>query len=215
MSDRTPGYYWAWHDDGDLTWPEVVYIAPNGNVFSGDEMRNKDDFVCIGERRIVTPDFNDDGKEEPEITRPRAEVESAHRIRPFFMVAVNDDGTATIMSFATEAERDDATLEQIWMGGRAVAPADEAEGCLNEARDNGVIRFEGDPSIYWFTALAPAVAETAGRNGDGSGDWRKYMNIKWWIARIVLFRWITGCSGEGFYKDKGGAWHICNRLGCH
>ena len=40
-------------------------------------------------------------------------------------------------------------------------------------------------------------------------------NIKWWIARILFFRWLTGCGGEGFWQDKGGAWHICNRLGCH
>ena len=41
------------------------------------------------------------------------------------------------------------------------------------------------------------------------------MNIKWWIARILFFRWLTGCGGEGFTKDTDGGVHPCHRFGCH
>lgn len=42
----------------------------------------------------------------------------------------------------------------------------------------------------------------------------RWQIIKWLIARIVLFRWLTGCGGQGFTK-KNGVVKDCRRLGCH
>lgn len=39
--------------------------------------------------------------------------------------------------------------------------------------------------------------------------------FKWLIARIMLFRWLTGCGGQGFTKDANSSVHPCHRLGCH
>lgn len=36
------------------------------------------------------------------------------------------------------------------------------------------------------------------------------MNLKWWLARILFIRWLTGCGGEGYTKNG-----VCTRLGCH
>jgi hypothetical protein len=43
----------------------------------------------------------------------------------------------------------------------------------------------------------------------------KWQIVKWWIARIVLFRWLVGCDGDGFKRDASGKAHVCHRIGCH
>lgn len=41
-------------------------------------------------------------------------------------------------------------------------------------------------------------------------------NLKWWFCRLVLFRWVTGCGGDGFKKNpETGMLEVCYKWGCH
>jgi hypothetical protein len=82
-----------------------------------------------------------------------AEAGMADRTESFVLIAMDDDNRAHIQQFATEAERDEATLARIWDGGRAKADPNEAGAFLDTMRDCGVMTFEGDPPIYWFNAV--------------------------------------------------------------
>ena len=38
--------------------------------------------------------------------------------------------------------------------------------------------------------------------------------MKWWLHRILFFRWLTGCRGEGFIVAENSI-ENCEKTGCH
>ena len=39
-------------------------------------------------------------------------------------------------------------------------------------------------------------------------------SFEWWFCRIVLFRWLIGCGGNGYTRENDKL-HVCNKRGCH
>lgn len=76
--------------------------------------------------------------------------------KPYVLIETSEDGEEDRMVFATEAERDRATLECIWFGGPDESDKEEAEAYLAELREKGILRFEGDPPLRWETLAAPS-----------------------------------------------------------
>ena len=85
--------------------------------------------------------------------------------KPYVLIETSEDGEEDRMVFATEAERDRATLECIWFGGPDESDKEEAEAYLAELREKGILRFEGDPPLRWET-LAALTEEAQRKEGE-------------------------------------------------
>lgn len=84
-------------------------------------------------------------------------------MKRYILIETGDGGEEDRRAYATEAERDRATLEAIWFGGPSEDDKREAECYLSELRKKGVVWFEGDPPLRWETLPdAPASPSTTG-----------------------------------------------------
>lgn len=74
-------------------------------------------------------------------------------LKPYALVAMTDEGTATFQFCETEAAREHATVMAVFgvpTFDARIKHGDEVDATLATLREDRRLTFEGDPPVYWF-----------------------------------------------------------------
>lgn len=95
----------------------------------------------------------------PGVTRGSLNESAPHFMHYLLIEHRDGKDPARVTIHATETERDLATLEAIH--GSPTVISSETEKELAELRENGWLRFEGDPPLQWINAGGPQLDDSA------------------------------------------------------